>query len=302
MNCPICKSGRNKTLGEKSSFEIKKCEECLTIYAKRIENSVEFFDYSNYYSEENLTIPDFVYETYRTIIKDFEPHRINNRFLDVGCGAGTLLDIAKELNWDVTGVEVSKPAAEHLRKRGLNVFEGTLEEAKFPDDHFDAITCTEVIEHVTNPKELLNEIVRVLAPNGILWMTTPHGRGFSGKLLGSRWSVVAPPEHLNIFSIKSLKMCLEEAGLRKFRFVSSGINPFELYQSLKGERKNSLLEKQVPENIKETSGGFDRVKKGYQLNKWFAGGKNKQKLKKLINSMLDKTNMGDTIKVWATFE
>lgn len=301
--CPICKSNWYKTIGKKNSFEIIKCKDCFTLYAKKTEDSIGYFDYSDYYGEENLNIPDFVYETYRSIIKDFESHRVNSRFLDVGCGAGTLLDIAVERNWNAVGIEVSKPAAEHLKQRGLNVFEGTLEEAKFPDNHFDVVTCTEVIEHVTNPKELLKEIARVLAPTGILWMTTPHGRGLSGKFLGSNWTVVAPPEHLNLFSIKSLKMCLEEAGFQKCRIVSGGLNPFELYQFLRGNNlKNSLPEKETCKKPKKTSQGFERVKKSYQLNKWFVSGRNKQKVKNLINLMLDKTNLGDTIKVWATFE
>lgn len=208
------------------------------------------------------------------------------------------------MNWDAQGVEVSKTSTEHLTKRGLNVFEGTLEQANFPDNYFDVITCTEVIEHVTHPKELLNEMARILAPTGILWMTTPHGRGLSGKLLGSKWTVVTPPEHLNLFSLKSMKMSLEEAGFKKCRLVSSGINPFELFQSLKREESTTVEEKETPANVsaKETSEGFNRVKKGYQLNKWFVSGKCKQNLKNLLNSMLDKTNLGDTIKVWATFE
>ncbi len=99
-------------------------------------------------------------------------------------------------------------------------------------------------------------------------------------------------------------MCLEEAGFKKFRLVSSGINPFELFQSLKKEKSTTVEEKETPANVsaKETSEGFNRVKKGYQLNKWFVSGKHKRKLKNLLNSMLDKTNLGDTIKVWATFE
>lgn len=307
MNCPICNSAKNKRLGEKNSFEIIKCFDCLTIFANKIKDSVNNFDYANYYHEENLDIPEFVYETYRKVIKGFEKHRGNNRFLDVGCGAGTLLDIAKELKWEATGVEVSKAIAEHLNKRGLNVFAGTLEEGNFPDDHFDAITCTEVIEHVPNPKEFLTEISRILSPNGILWMTTPHGGGFSGKLMGIKWdSAIAPPEHLNIFSMKSMKICLEEAGFKKFRIISSGMNPFEAYRFLRGGNSNSLPEKQNRETLQETTeenlSGFDLVKKGYDLNKWFVGGKNKQKMKDIINSMLGVTNMGDTIKVWATFK
>lgn len=301
MKCPICNSNKGKNLGKKNSFEIIKCKNCLTLYSKKTEDSLTYFDYSNYYSEENLTVPDFVCEIYRNIIREFEPYRGNNRFLDVGCGAGILLDIAKELDWNVTGVEVSKPAAEHLRKRGLNVVEGMLEEVNFPDDYFDAITCTEVIEHVPNPKEVLKEIARILNPKGVLWMTTPHSNGLAGKMLGSKWSIVAPPEHLNLFSIKSLRMCLEEAGFKNFRFVSNGFNPFEVYQALRGVPElSSTPNQEVKQRISKPE--CNRVEKSYQLNQWFVGGENKQKIKNLLNFILNKTKSGDTIKVWATLE
>lgn len=306
MKCPICNESKNKRLGKKNSFEIIKCKNCLTIYSKKTEASIKYFDYSNYYSEENLTVPDFISELYRKIIREFESHRVNDRFLDIGCGAGILLDIARELDWNVTGVEVSKPAAEYLRKRGLNIIEGTLEEANFPDDYFDVITCTEVIEHVTNPKEVLKEIARILNPKGILWMTTPHSSGLAGKLLGSKWSVVAPPEHLNLFSIKSLRMCLEEAGFKNCRIVSNGFNPFEFYQALKevsdlsAEKPLSTANKEEKEKIAKME--FNRGEQKYQLNRWFVGGESKQRIKNLLNFIINKTNSGDTIKVWATLE
>jgi len=306
MNCPICKSSNGKKLGEKNSFEIIKCKKCLTLYTEKLSNSAEYFDYSNYYREDKSAIPDFVYEIYRNTIKGFEPHRQNNRFLDVGCGSGTLLEIGKEMNWDVVGVEVSKPAAENIRKKGLSVFEGTLEEAKFPDNYFDVITCTEVIEHVTNPKEVIKEIARIITPKGILWMTTPHGRGLSGKILGSKWSVVSPPEHLNLFSIKSLKMCLEEAGFKNCRIVSNGFNPVEIYYHLKSKKMGLIQDSQLDSPkatvTKQTSPGSERVKISYQINKWLVSGKNKQKIKSFLNSFLSKTKSGDTIKVWASLE
>jgi 2-polyprenyl-3-methyl-5-hydroxy-6-metoxy-1,4-benzoquinol methylase len=302
MKCPICDSIAKKNIGEKNSFRINECKGCLTIYVEKIEDSINYFDYSNYYGEDNLNIPDFIFDTYRNTIKDFEPYRNTNRFLDVGCGAGTLLDIGKELNWDVFGVEVSKPAAEHLSKRGLNVFHGTLEEANFPNNNFDVITCTEVIEHVTNPKELLKEIARIITPKGILWMTTPHSRGLSGRLLGANWSAVAPPEHLNLFSVESLKMCLEEVGFKKHLFISSGFNPFEIYQKFRKIGGQINRENVQKSEEKKMSPGFERVTMGYKLNKWFVSGKNKQKIKDSINFLLNKTNSGDTIKVWASLE
>lgn len=306
MNCNICNSENVKRIGCKNSFDIARCNKCRTLFAVKIEDSSDYFDYSTYYDEGNLTVPNFVNDSYRKTIGEFESHRGNNRFLDVGCGAGTLLKIANEMNWDTTGVEVSKPAAEHLKSLGLNIFEGTLEEAHFPDDHFDAITCTEVIEHVTDPKRLMKEIARILNPKGVLWMTTPHSNGLSGKLLGAKWSVVAPPEHLNLFSKNSLRDCLDDAGFKNFEIALTGFNPIEAIQVLRRGETDGTDENGDNTNAdisdQDAISGTERVKGSYKLNQWFVAGKYKQHLKTLINLLLSKTGSGDTIKIKATFD
>ena len=305
--CPICDASGGTKIGIKNSFDIVRCGNCETLFSRESDEPIERFDYSNYYNDENLSVPEFVNENYRKILEGFEAHRVGNRFLDVGCGAGTLLDIAIELGWDAKGVEVSKPAAEHLVNRGIDVFEGTLSDADFPDNYFDVITCTEVIEHVSDPKSVISEIARVLSPNGILWMTTPHGNGLSAKLLGSKWSVVAPPEHLNLFSLKALEMCLRDVGFTKCKLVSHGFNPLELFNALVGSKQDediSSCENSAITNTdeREPTENFNRVEQSYRLNKWFLDGKNKQKVKIAINSVLSSVGVGDTIKAWATFE
>lgn len=303
--CLICNSTKVKSLGNKKSYLIIKCKNCLTIFVSGIGKSVVGYNYSNYYREENLITPEFVYETYRNVIREMENHRVNNRFLDVGCGAGALLEIAKEMSWEVMGVEVSKPATTYLRGRGYNVFEGSLEDAKFPDNYFDVITCTEVIEHVLNPIELINEMSRILHPKGGLWITTPNSCSLSEKLLGLKWNSVAPPEHLTLFSIKSLKKCLEDAGFRKFRFISSGINPFDIYRDFRSLRLSApqipLFNKEEKDFI-EPEDKFDNSIKSCQLNTWFESGKGKRYIKSMVNFFLNKTKLGDTIKVFASFE
>ena len=95
------------------------------------------------------------------------------RLLDVGSGNGLFLHQMKRLGGAVAGVELDGRAASVARaKFGLEVFEGPLEEATFPDEYFDAITMNHVIEHVLDPVGLLKECRRVLRPGGKLVVTT----------------------------------------------------------------------------------------------------------------------------------
>lgn len=262
-----------------------------------MDDGVNTFDYSNYYDEENLNVPEFVTETYKTVIGSLEPFRKTGRFLDVGCGAGTLLKVADEMGWDVEGVDVSDPATAHLSDLGFKAHKGTLQDVDFPDDYFDVVTCTEVIEHVDQPRELVSEIARVLRPKGAVWMTTPNSNGISAKLLGLKWSVVSPPEHLNLFSKRAMKMCLSDAGFSEMEFAFTGINPFEILRGLRSEVTSS--DAAPSGDVKEN---FNRVEKGYKLNKFFLGTKFTRKVKEIINSLLSATSAGDTLKVLAKLD
>jgi 2-polyprenyl-3-methyl-5-hydroxy-6-metoxy-1,4-benzoquinol methylase len=67
----------------------------------------------------------------------------------------------------------------------------------------------EVLEHAREPRTLIRAARQLLRPGGSFYVTTPHARGLSERLLGMKWSVVSPPEHLQLFSI----CAVESSGL-----------------------------------------------------------------------------------------
>lgn len=100
------------------------------------------------------------------------------RLLDIGCGIGEITLYLKEAlqAHEAYGVEVSGPRVAVARERGVAVSQVDLnvEQLPFPDHHFDAVWCGEVLEHVINPDHLLREIGRVLTPRGVCVLTTPN--------------------------------------------------------------------------------------------------------------------------------
>ncbi len=213
--CPACGSASRVERGEKNGLRVGACRDCGTLYARHKEaggDGGEGYDYDAYYHEANLSIPAFISRRLDEIFESFAPHRKSNRLLDVGCGAGSLLEAARRAGWEAEGTEVSRPAVEHVRGEGFEVFHGELAEAKYPEGHFDVVTASEIIEHVPDPLSMLREIARILRPGGLFWATTPHGRGLSARVLGIKWSTVSPPEHLQLFTLGGVRGLLKEAG------------------------------------------------------------------------------------------
>ncbi len=108
------------------------------------------------------------------------------RVLDIACGEGygtAALLKAGALN--VIGVDVSIEACRHAHKKyGIDARVGNAENIPLPDGEFDVVVSFETLEHVPNPARFLDECVRVLAPKGILIVSTPNKDNYSYKAEG----------------------------------------------------------------------------------------------------------------------
>jgi SAM-dependent methyltransferase len=290
-SCPACQAMDGRTRGQKNDFTMLECRSCGTIYTQNLPPLIAAEDYDAYYTLENLSVPQFIDRRLDEIVAAFSRYRATNRLLDIGCGAGSLLQAAARAGWSAEGVEVSRPAVEHVRAAGFKAFCGELAEARFPDGHFDVVTASELLEHLPHPGSLIREIARILRPGGLCWATTPHSRGASGHLLKLDWSVVSPPEHLHIFSAAGLEGLFVREGFRNVRIKTEGVNPIELSRFAR-RRKNPCGD--CPE-----ADGFDRVRTSYQLNEALVSSAPRRALKNFLNAFLRVTRLGDSLKVWA---
>jgi 2-polyprenyl-3-methyl-5-hydroxy-6-metoxy-1,4-benzoquinol methylase len=291
--CPACNSSASFQRGCKKGFELLTCRRCKTLYTSHLPSVESAENYDNYYHEENLTVPAFINQRVDEIIADFAPYRQNGQLLDVGSGAGTLLEATRRAGWQSFGVDVAERAVEHARDMGFEVFCGTLQEARYPDNYFDVVTASELLEHLSDPQEVLHEIARVLRPGGLLWLTTPHGRGVSAQILGLKWSTISPPEHLQLFSRDGSKRMLAAAGLRQVRVVTEGVNPYELLHGLRArsDKRQATGESRQP--------GFQRVESSYRLNEALMASPSRRRLKDALNGLLNVGRLGDSLKIWA---
>jgi 2-polyprenyl-3-methyl-5-hydroxy-6-metoxy-1,4-benzoquinol methylase len=103
------------------------------------------------------------------------------KVLDIGCGSGWLARLALNRGFDVTAMDISKKVVEeniwYMGEKNIHyeIVQGSATAIPFPDQSFDSVIMTEVLEHLANPALALAEIHRVLKSNGTVVLSVPNG-------------------------------------------------------------------------------------------------------------------------------
>jgi len=137
-----------------------------------------FVNKLDHYRKKTNISGDRLYKTF-SLITDSNGKKI----LDVGCNTGYIPLLLYEKGFEVIGIDLFKEQIEIANdvKEHLNIHSDKLSFTQmdflnnnFPDNYFDYALLLEVIEHVTNPWEFLEQFYRVLKPGGYLILSTPN--------------------------------------------------------------------------------------------------------------------------------
>ncbi len=250
ISCNICGSNRSRFLffGLDTMFgsvnygkwRVVECQDCGLMY---MNPQVSDADLAEYYSDDyyafdfeprsglRLKLKEAVFrhwrgETekslpialgarlYRSLVRHLPPARPRGRLLDIGCGSGEMLLELRKAGWDVVGLEASEVAAEKGRQRGLEIRVGAAEDLDFPPGSFDWIRMSHLLEHVVNPRELLERVCGVLRPRGRVLVALPDCGGLPSGILGEHWPNWRIPEHRWFFTRSSISRLLKVSGFR----------------------------------------------------------------------------------------
>src|SRR5579862_1741716 len=146
----------------------------------------------------------------------------NAKVLDVGCGTGSVSEVIQKMTGaQIIAIEPDVERAAAARSRGLNAFQGFLSE-DFLEEHgpFDVIVFADVLEHLSNPAEMVSLARKGLAPNGSIVASVPNVAHWFVRvdLLRGRFDYrdcgIMDATHLRWFTRKTVVEFFERLGFR----------------------------------------------------------------------------------------
>lgn len=277
-HCLICNSRNITELTKFNKSYLVQCCDCGFIFCKKIPTTAELINhYKSYPREENIS--NITIKRYNQILDFFESYRKTNNILDIGCGNGHFLEVAKKRGWNVHGTEFTDEAMEICVNKKIEMQQGVLNPENYYSIKFDIVVSFEVIEHINNPKTEIQNIINILDTNGLFYFTTPNFNSISRFILKDKWSVIEYPEHLSYYTSKTMHRFLSKQGFKKIKIETTGFSFNRLQRDsahLQKEIKNSNKDEELREKT-ETSWLFKTIKNG-------------------INFILNSFKIGDSLK------
>jgi len=238
MNCPICESSNIKLLYPSNidsckiesylisedlsgkNHDIWQCNQCghgfvaSQEFIQQVINLYQDQPVDNLYLSEKRGRSKSMRSCLNKIYK-FIPKA--TKILDIGCYVGLFLNQARDLGWQIEGVELSKNAI-NVAKLEFNI--DTIQQGKIEqvlpqlENNYPAITMFDVIEHLEKPEIVIQNIYEKLSPQGLLFISTPNVNSIMTRL-----GYTVLPSHLHYFSRQSLTDILAK---HNFKIVYNG--------------------------------------------------------------------------------
>ena len=239
-NCPAC--------GTKGVFSFRKfgfshntCPKCATLFCSpRPVDSLISLYYTTYHAPELWTRLLLKADKQRKILQHAprvekiisilrsKGQNMGGIALDLGAGSGAFASSLKNSGFfnDVIALDISDSCVAACKNAGLSARKGTISD--IDPGSLDLICMNDLIEHVFAPAGQLAECGKALKKNGFLAIATPNGEGFDFKILKEKTKNITPPEHLNYFNPRSIKLLLETAGFIPVVVETPGILDVEM--------------------------------------------------------------------------
>jgi len=229
--CDICRNDNPIILFLENGFPLNRCGHCGHFYVSPRPGygSVNGMEGDDKPTAEIQVADEMrrkpIFERYVGYVKRYVQ---KGKWLDIGCGCGTLLRVAEGAGFEAEGIEVDPERLTLCRKAGLSVFEREIESNFLPRSSYDVISLINVFSHLRSPVATFSSIHRILRPNGIIIVATSELGKEAHKDEVKKWNI---PDHLHF------------AGPQTFRLIAASLNLGVFYASRLLTQKVVISEK-----------------------------------------------------------
>jgi 2-polyprenyl-3-methyl-5-hydroxy-6-metoxy-1,4-benzoquinol methylase len=251
--CPLCESQNisanlycTDNFISKEVFQIAKCLKCGFLFTQDIPDEKEIGAYyeSDDYISHSDTIKGFsnkLYHLARNLMLKRKTGIVrkvtginSGNLLDIGSGTGHFAHAMDKVGWQVKGMEINKKARNYSKQKfGLEIIDPhdilTLQPASF-----ECITLWHVLEHFHDPFRYINEIHRLLKPEGICLIALPNSNSYDAAIYKEFWAAYDVPRHFWHFSPETFKLFIHNSGLKLFKIMNLPLDVF--YISILSEK------------------------------------------------------------------
>ncbi len=217
--CPACGVQRSRDAFVVDGFPHARCLPCGTVFVSPLPTPQQvqatYLD-PDYHGDVSASEERMRAEAHaRALVMQ---QRGCTRVLEIGCGAGFFVEALLELGIDAEGVDPG-PQAKRAAARGLPIHTIWLEDHE-PAAPYDGVAMFELLEHLPDPVEALRWSHRFITSGGTLALSTPSASGVPARMLGRRFPMLCPPNHLEVFTRRGVDTLLARGGFRPFRWDS----------------------------------------------------------------------------------
>jgi 2-polyprenyl-3-methyl-5-hydroxy-6-metoxy-1,4-benzoquinol methylase len=236
--CPVCGSDSATPFLEKQDLTLVRCRRCGLIFVRDVPAQMAGDYYNNlgtpfYLSPEKLE-SDYASVRFERELRLFQHFCPGGNVLDVGCSTGAFLyQLKARGNYQVKGTDISKPALDYARGRGVEIIGDSFLEHDFGGERFDAITFWAVMEHLLEPKRFLNKAAAILKPGGSCFVLVPNMKSLAVRLAGAKYRYIFP-QHVNYFTADTLRELALKEDFEIVRAGSMHFNPIVIWQDMRG--------------------------------------------------------------------
>jgi 2-polyprenyl-3-methyl-5-hydroxy-6-metoxy-1,4-benzoquinol methylase len=223
-SCPICGSTNSKHLLTRFGLDIWRCQDCKhgfqnprLKYDKATELYMDDQSASDIYTSPlQIEIDEIKYQ-YGVDLIGLALEGVKHKILDIGCGAGVFLKIAHNSGWPIcVGVDPNENYSKiYAESKGVQYIQGTLEKLDEYNigSNYDCISMWSVLEHMNDPKKVVEKISSILTPEGVIFILVPNLDSLATRLM-RQISPTFAWKHPNYFCKESLVTLMDKGGFK----------------------------------------------------------------------------------------